>query len=204
MKRTTLFLQGWMGIFFVALGLLTLTNCSNPRYTATGENETLARQTSTTPTSTIDDYDRLNARDYTIAEMEGLTIPEIEFRSNDRNRVFLLEDVLLFDFDKAQLKPGAENALAEVTRAIKKNYPNGTIVIRGHADTAGSEDYNMQLSKDRAMAVKNWLTENTSLDVNRIQARWYGETQPVVTPSASMSKEDQELNRRVEIWVVNQ
>ncbi|MEA3471670.1 MAG: OmpA family protein [Thermodesulfobacteriota bacterium] len=99
---------------------------------------------------------------------------------------------VLFDFDSAELKPGAEEELDRITTTLS-NYPEISIRIEGHTDSRGSESYNQGLSERRAVAVKNALVQ-TGIDPSRIEAIGLGESQLISTDDA--------LNRRVNIVTV--
>ena len=102
---------------------------------------------------------------------------------------------VLFDVDKWELKPAANIILGDFVEAIKV-VDHGTILIEGHTDDTGSEEYNMSLSKKRAEAVRDYLIAQ-GVDASRLTAKWYGETQPKYpNDEANRAK-----NRRVEIKV---
>ena len=65
--------------------------------------------------------------------------------------------------------------------------------IAGHTDNSGKADKNLQLSKDRAAAVKDYLV-NKGIDASRMATEGYGDTQPVAT---NKTKAGKALNRRV-------
>ena len=98
---------------------------------------------------------------------------------------------VLFDFDSATLKPGAYPELDRVATVLKK-YPKTTILIQGHTDASGPEDYNQTLSEKRAQAVKNALIQKGVREV-RLFAEGYGESQPISSDPAT--------NRRVTIVI---
>ena len=110
---------------------------------------------------------------------------------------------VLFDFDKWDIRPEAEEALknvAEVINAIE----SPKVKISGHTDSKGAADYNQQLSEKRAESVKKWLIENTEVDPEIIEISGYGESKPVepnTNPDGSDNPEGRQKNRRVEIVV---
>lgn len=110
---------------------------------------------------------------------------------------------LLFDFDKADVKPAAEPELAKV-ETILKAYPNAKIAIDGHTDGKGGDAYNQALSERRAAAVSQWLVGHGGAASANIRARGWGKTKPVA-PNAnadgSDNPEGRAKNRRVEITV---
>lgn len=105
----------------------------------------------------------------------------------------------LFEFDKADLLPGAIGNLQKLG-AIVKRYPNATLIIEGYADSIGSPDYNLVLSQRRADAVRSWLTTIMGVDPAKIRAVGYGSTNFIDTPTYNPSRQAEEQNnRRVEI-----
>jgi outer membrane protein OmpA-like peptidoglycan-associated protein len=118
-------------------------------------------------------------------------------------RIALSADVL-FDFDKADLKPEARPSLEKVV-AVLKSYPKATATVEGHTDSKGDDAYNQKLSVRRADSVRKWLAANgASL---RMATRGWGEKKPLVPNSTPDGKDDPEArqkNRRVEITVKNE
>ena len=122
--------------------------------------------------------------------------------SDQEIRIELAADVL-FDFDKADIKPAAFPTLQKVGEAIKA-YPTGAVLIEGHTDSVGAEVYNMKLSESRAASVRAWLVERAGVPAARTSAAGRGETKPVV-PNAKPDNTDdpvgRQKNRRVEITI---
>jgi len=115
-------------------------------------------------------------------------------------RIELAADVL-FDFDKANLRPEAGPALEKVA-AVLKGYPKSTTTIEGHTDSVGNETYNQALSERRAASVKSWLTAHGV--GNPMTTRGWGKTKsvaPNTKPDGSDNPEGRQKNRRVEITV---
>lgn len=106
---------------------------------------------------------------------------------------------VLFDSDQAELRPGADEALHSIVRQIRAEAPDARLLVEGHTDDRGDEEYGLQLSELRAETVARWLVEEADLDPTLISTRGYGETRPAYpndTPA------HQQLNRRVVITVV--
>ena len=114
-------------------------------------------------------------------------------------RVELPADVL-FDFDKAEIRADAADALAKLA-AIISAYPNGRVELSGHTDDKGSDAYNKGLSERRAAAVKTWLVDRHSLDGSKIATRGEGESRPVAD---NRTDEGRQRNRRVEALIHKQ
>jgi outer membrane protein OmpA-like peptidoglycan-associated protein len=106
------------------------------------------------------------------------------------------EEQVFFDFDRANLKPAGQEALAVVVREMQEN-PQLIAEIVGHTDSTGPESYNMGLSQRRAEAVGNFLTQQ-GIAANRMRLSWQGETQPI---ASNATKEGRAQNRRAEITV---
>jgi len=110
---------------------------------------------------------------------------------------------LLFDFDKADVKPEAEPELMKVA-TILKSYPKAQVSIEGHTDGKGNDAYNQLLSEKRAAAVASWLTTHAHLNGANLHTRGWGRSKPVAPntkPDGSDDPEGRAKNRRVEIVV---
>lgn len=117
-------------------------------------------------------------------------------------RIDLSADVL-FDFDRADVKPAAAGELGKVAQVVRA-HPGAAIAIEGHTDARGDDNYNQRLSERRAAAVETWLAENADVDPARVTTRGWGETRPVAPnerPDGSDDPEARQRNRRVEIVV---
>lgn len=101
-------------------------------------------------------------------------------------------DHVLFDFDKAVLKPEGKAAATKVVDSLKQ-YPKDTVVVEGHTCNVGAEDYNMTLGQRRADAVKKFLVES-GITEPRVTTKSYGESQPAVPNDTPANRK---LNRRV-------
>jgi outer membrane protein OmpA-like peptidoglycan-associated protein len=106
---------------------------------------------------------------------------------------------VFFEFDKYDLK---EESYPELNRTIDflNENPEMRILVSGHTDNVGSEQYNMELSQKRAEAVVQYMIEQGNIPEERLVARGYGETMPVV--SNDDEAEGRELNRRVEMKIL--
>lgn len=99
-----------------------------------------------------------------------------EARKAESRRTFVNQDVH-FDFDKATLTPRAIEILKEKVRWLREN-PGVNVVIEGHTDERGTEEYNMALGQQRAQSIKTFLV-NSGIDESRLQIVSYGEERPV-------------------------
>jgi len=104
---------------------------------------------------------------------------------------------VLFDFDKAVIKPEGKSKLDDLSSKTKGVNLEVVIAI-GHADSVGSDAYNQRLSVRRAESVKAYLTSK-GIAANRVYTEGKGEKQPVAD---NKTKEGRAKNRRVEIEVI--
>jgi outer membrane protein OmpA-like peptidoglycan-associated protein len=122
-------------------------------------------------------------------------LAELQARQTDRGLVLTLSDVL-FEFNRADLKPGAMRDLYPLVTFLREN-PTRTVAIEGHTDSIGSQSYNIELSEHRADAVRAFLLAQ-SIDSGRIAAVGYGKTYPVASNDSNAGRQQ---NRRVEVIV---
>jgi len=124
----------------------------------------------------------------------GATVKGREIKIN------LAADVL-FDFDKSTLRPEAGPALEKVV-AVLQSYPKAAVLIEGHTDGKGNDQYNQRLSEQRADSVRRWLAEHGVATPMTI--RGWGKTRPVAPnakPNGADDPDGRQKNRRVEITV---
>lgn len=103
---------------------------------------------------------------------------------------------ILFDVDKATLKDQSRRNLEKLAVILNK-YEDTNILLEGHTDATGSEEYNLELSRRRAQAVANYLAQ-LGVNPTRFTIMGYGESQPV---ASNDTEEGRRLNRRVEIAI---
>jgi outer membrane protein OmpA-like peptidoglycan-associated protein len=113
-----------------------------------------------------------------------------------------LQGEILFDFDKANLRPAAEPTLAQVAGIIQK-YPKTNVLIEGHTDSKGSQSYNLKLSDRRAASVKTWFASH-GIPERGMRTHGWGAAKPVAPnakPNGADDPEGRQKNRRVEITI---
>ncbi|MBK4216512.1 OmpA family protein [Paracoccus caeni] len=113
-----------------------------------------------------------------------------------------LEDRILFDFDKDDLRSDAAETVDALAEAFISVSP-GRLEIRGHTDAKGSDDYNLDLSQRRALTVETALKDRAV--TSDMEAEGFGESQPVALNEVDGKDNPagRQLNRRVEIFVPN-
>jgi outer membrane protein OmpA-like peptidoglycan-associated protein len=101
-----------------------------------------------------------------------------------------------FDFDKATLKADAKPILDEAVQVLKQE-GSVDIVVEGHTDSVGSDQYNLRLSRRRADTVRHYLVDH-GIAASRITADGMGESKPVASNDTADGRAQ---NRRVELHV---
>ncbi len=117
----------------------------------------------------------------------------------DKGRAALPSD-LLFEFNRAELRQNARLGLMKLGMLIDRN-PEMYCILEGHSDLFGTDSYNLELSRKRAQAVKNWLVSSLGLDSTHIIVRACGRSKPKVQEG---DQDQQAINRRVDILMRKQ
>ena len=125
-------------------------------------------------------------------------VSELKARPTDRGMVLTMGDVL-FATGKAEVAPGAQRSVDKLVEFLKK-YPKRNVLVEGYTDNTGSQDLNLQLSQDRADAVKGLLVAR-GISPDRIATKGYGVRYPVVSNDSASGRQQ---NRRVEVVVLNE
>jgi outer membrane protein OmpA-like peptidoglycan-associated protein len=119
-------------------------------------------------------------------------------------RVFRQGDTIImrlvgleFDSGAAQLKPNNFNLLAKVEKAIDV-FPRSELIIEGHTDSHGGDDFNQKLSQDRAESVQQYMINAMRIPSYRLIATGYGETRPVASNETETGRQK---NRRIDIVI---
>jgi outer membrane protein OmpA-like peptidoglycan-associated protein len=120
-------------------------------------------------------------------------LQDLQAKQTERGMVLTLGDVL-FDTNKATLKPGADQKLERLATFMQNN-PKERVIVEGYTDSTGSEDHNQELSQRRAQAVADALAAH-GVPAARYQAVGRGQAFPVATNSTSAGRQQ---NRRVEV-----
>jgi outer membrane protein OmpA-like peptidoglycan-associated protein len=119
----------------------------------------------------------------------------LQTRESARGLIVDMPDVL-FDTGKYTLKPGARERLAKVA-GILLAYPGLRVEVEGHTDSVGSDEFNRQLSEDRASAVRDYLSQE-GVPRYSISSQGFGKTQPVASNDTAAGRQQ---NRRVDLVV---
>jgi OOP family OmpA-OmpF porin len=104
---------------------------------------------------------------------------------------------IAFDVDQYDLTPAAKEELAGVGKFMSE-HPKAYAVLFGFTDDTGKAEYNMQLSRNRAESVANYLYYNFNLGPDRVIPIWYGAANPI---ASNDTDEGRAKNRRVEVSI---
>jgi outer membrane protein OmpA-like peptidoglycan-associated protein len=109
---------------------------------------------------------------------------------------------LFFDFDRSFLKPQSLAQLDGLKQILDEN-PSYRAELHGHTDAVGTEEYNVTLSRRRALKTKNYLVEK-GISADRLDVQIYGKDRPIAKNflKGRDSEEGRRLNRRVEIRII--
>src|SRR5690606_38982798 len=113
------------------------------------------------------------------------------------NVVFDESSGVYFDTNKYNVNAASATTLDKLA-GIFKEYPDTNILVEGHTDNTGADDYNMTLSKQRAQSVTSYLS-NKGVSSGRFTTNWYGENQPKYDNG---TVDGRAKNRRVELAIV--
>lgn len=122
---------------------------------------------------------------------------QLAVQETDSQIQMQLSGDVLFDTNEATLKSDAREKLRQVG-VILAAYPQGAVTVTGYADSRGTEDVNLELSRKRAEAVKTWLMNQSCVKEDRITVKAMGEEGAVASNTTAAGRKQ---NRRVEINV---
>jgi outer membrane protein OmpA-like peptidoglycan-associated protein len=130
-----------------------------------------------------------------------------ELRGELNDRIANLDDyksagdvTVLFKFNSAELTPDGKQQLDQLVTSEVGNLKRYFIAIQGFTDKVGAAEYNLNLSRRRAEAVRTYLVGQHNVPVFRIQIVGLGKDKPV---NDQKTRNDREKNRRVEVTVFN-
>ncbi|WP_431294920.1 OmpA family protein [Pedobacter sp. P26] len=133
-----------------------------------------------------------------VEEKKPAPVPEKEDAPAPVEKPNFNLDNIQFEFNSFVLKTSSFSILDKAVAEMKKS-PDTKFILNGHSSAEGTPEHNMQLSVDRANAVKSYFI-NAGLNGNNFTVVGHGEKEPV---STNKSEEGRILNRRTEIKVQN-
>lgn len=138
-----------------------------------------------------------------VSDLNGL-ISDLGGRQTDAGLVIIFSADVLFDFDKADLKPEARPTLEKLAKVVRKA-TKSRVLINGYTDAKGDAAYNLTLSQQRAQAIANWLLAHAAGTPGQThQVKGYGEANPVAPNATTDDRNNpagRQQNRRVEVVI---
>jgi len=132
------------------------------------------------------------------AEQLAKEVSDLKAKQTERGIVLTIGDVL-FATGKANLSAQANASVTKLSEFLK-NHPTRNVLIEGHTDSVGSDEYNQVLSGKRADSVKYELV-NDGVEASRITTVGYGEKHPIASNDSAQGKAQ---NRRVDVVILNE
>lgn len=117
---------------------------------------------------------------------------EVIHKPGEEGIIINFNSGVLFGFNKTDLTPASVKSVDELATILNK-YPDTDVLIEGHTDSKGSDNYNLSLSEKRARTVSDYLSEK-NITSSRLRTVGYGENQPV---ASNDTEEGRSQNRRV-------
>ena len=137
------------------------------------------------------EQDKERARQQLLVQLNEV----LQTRDTARGLIVNMSDVL-FDVDKATLKPGAKVRLAKVA-GILEAYPELKLELEGYTDSTGTLPHNQTLSERRASSVREFLIAQ-GVSPASVTAKGFGPSNPIATNN---TREGRQMNRRVDLVV---
>jgi outer membrane protein OmpA-like peptidoglycan-associated protein len=139
---------------------------------------------------------------YSPGTIKNTLVVDKDITPEFRSQVNRLE--VYFDIAKSSLDDNAKQRLEGIAEALNAEaFLNNTLVIEGHTDEAGGEDYNCELGKARAKAVLGYLQSKVPVDKVKLTPLSFGKSHPTIPREGHEKKDWQTIdryNRRVVIW----
>ena len=130
------------------------------------------------------------------AEEIDQSVPGAEVERVGEGIAVTFESGVLFPFDSDQILPDGRDNLRQLANSLRE-YPGTEVLIVGHTDATGSDQYNMDLSYRRAESARRFLVAQ-GIEAGRIRVEGRGETEPIADNTTASG---QAQNRRVEVAI---
>ena len=124
-------------------------------------------------------------------DLKGATVERV-----GEGIIITFDSGLLFDLDSYQLQQATKSNLDQLAKTLNK-YEDTDILIEGHTDSSGEDNYNQTLSERRASEVEDYL-QSQQVKGSRITTKGYGEEQPLTSNETQAGRSS---NRRVEVAI---
>ena len=175
-------------ILLSAVAIIALTGCTSAEKPM---KEMVITETENQFVMEDIDVSKKTLEELIVFNEEGVTI-----RKEGNNLVLSMPELVLFDFNKYEVKNKVKGSLNTLAKALGEN-PDIRIKIDGYTDFIGSEGYNLELSVKRAKAIKNYLVDR-GVKSSNISIEGYGKQNPIANNATAAGRAK---NRRVEFII---
>ena len=175
-------------ILLSAVAIIALTGCTSAEKPM---KEMVITETENQFVMEDIDVSKKTLEELIVFNEEGVTI-----RKEGNNLVLSMPELVLFDFNKYEVKNKVKGSLNTLAKALEEN-PDIRIKIDGYTDFIGSEVYNLELSVKRAKAIKNYLVDR-GVKSSNISIEGYGKQNPIANNATAAGRAK---NRRVEFII---
>lgn len=186
-------------LFVVILGVTVMMSaCANSHYkTTSADASTQAGEGVALAGTAVDRYmdDQENELKQVLLAEYAADLLDITRLESDALQITTTSDAT-FAVSSATLSPEAQETLKKIADVLK-SYKTTAVHVVGHTDSAGSAQFNMQLSRERAATVARFLVKQ-GVDAKRVLTWGRGETEPIVS---NASRDGRAANRRVDIVI---
>ncbi|MCZ6477893.1 MAG: OmpA family protein, partial [Gemmatimonadetes bacterium] len=134
-------------------------------------------------------------REETLREVRALFNPEEAEILIGVDRITIRLLGLTFDSGSDKIRPEDYSLLTKLQQAIRA-FPEAEIVVEGHTDSQGNDEFNRALSLRRAIAVREYTLANMAMSADRIRSIGYGESRPIATNDTAQGRA---RNRRIDV-----
>ncbi|WP_053991121.1 OmpA family protein [Mangrovimonas sp. TPBH4] len=133
-------------------------------------------------------------------EIESYDDAEDIVVTKDDGYIYIELENIYFDFGKWDIKPQAASIL-DIMVGLLKKYPRMEVQLGAHTDSRSTEQYNLNLSNNRAQSTLEYLVAN-GIERSRLRSKGYGESQPLVDCKDDCTEEEHSINRRCEFLIL--
>ncbi|WP_293958532.1 OmpA family protein [uncultured Fusobacterium sp.] len=175
-------------ILLSAVAIIALTGCTSAEKPM---KEMVITETENQFVMEDIDVSKKTLEELIVFNEEGVTI-----RKEGNNLVLSMPELVLFDFNKYEVKNKVKGSLNTLAKALEEN-PDIRIKIDGYTDFIGSEGYNLDLSVKRAKSIKNYLVDR-GVKSSNISIEGYGKQNPIANNATAAGRAK---NRRVEFII---
>lgn len=134
--------------------------------------------------------------DYPCNSLDEIISMMAKGQSVEGRKICAIDDAINFEFSKSEITPESYDYLNRLAQVLKRT--NSKVKVIGHTDNVGSDEFNLNLSKQRALSVLNYLAEQ-GVPRDNLSYDYLGMSMPIAT---NQTEAGRRLNRRVEFEIL--